>query len=86
MEFNDDKFNELIIQLRNLAFQFERFVADRESEKDTIKRRHSGFDIEIKELRDWKNKMEGERVVLNRVIAFLCSIVGALIVWAFTKR
>ncbi len=66
--------------------QVNRLVSDAESEKETRKRINFDLVQDIKELRDWKNKIEGERSVLRWIIGILCTVVGGLLLWMATKK
>lgn len=80
MALDHDKHNEVLLAIQKLQFQFERFMSDRESEKENLKRANTERDNKIRALEDFVNELKGERQVLRVIIGFMIAAVVGIIV------
>lgn len=62
-----DQLTEILLKLEELKFQYGRLVSDRDSEKDTIKRRNEDFDKKINAIRELIEGKDGLRIQLDRL-------------------
>jgi len=86
MALDNDKQNDILLAIQRLQDQFSRFMSDRESEKENLKRTNADRDARIRALEDFENNLKGERSVLKVIIGILCSVVVGLIIYNITKR
>lgn len=83
---DNEKIQEILITMAEIKIQLERIISDIESEKDTRKRRNSGFDKRLRDIEEWKNNLQGKLMAGVILGGMIWSIISALIILAITKK
>lgn len=74
------------ITLARMETQLHRIVSDIESEKETRKKRNEDIDKRLRDAEMFIESQKGKESVTNKVIAFLLTIIAALVIWLITKK